>query len=141
MAPDINKIPADRQLVPAWYFRDEVMRCRLHGYSLVLPRGLLVPFITSQPHKVGRGLNCVHVAKPLRDAPYQNPHAGRAQRRRPDVSASEDRLHAATERIGMATADLFPRVSSAGLLRLNELHGDTPFDGVSAVNLAALNID
>jgi multidrug efflux system outer membrane protein len=55
-------------------------------------------------------------------------------RRRPDVSASE-------ERIGIATADLFPRVNFAGLLGFNELHGDTPFDGVSAVNLAALNID
>jgi multidrug efflux system outer membrane protein len=62
-------------------------------------------------------------------------------RRRPDVSASEERLHAATEQIGMATADLFPRVNFAGLLGLNEFHGDTPFDGVSAVNLTALNID
>jgi multidrug efflux system outer membrane protein len=62
-------------------------------------------------------------------------------RRRPDVSASEERLHAATEQIGIATADLFPRVNFAGLLGFNELHGGTPFDGVSAVNLAALNID
>jgi multidrug efflux system outer membrane protein len=62
-------------------------------------------------------------------------------RRRPDVSASEERLHAATEQIGIATADLFPRVNFAGLLGFNEFHGDTPFDGVSAVNLAALNID
>jgi outer membrane protein, multidrug efflux system len=62
-------------------------------------------------------------------------------RRRPDVSASEERLHAATEQIGIATADLFPRVNFAGLLGMNEFHGDTPFDGVSAVNLAALNID
>jgi NodT family efflux transporter outer membrane factor (OMF) lipoprotein len=62
-------------------------------------------------------------------------------RRRPDVSASEERLHAATERIGIATADLFPRANFAGLLGFNELHGDTPFDGISAVNLAALNID
>ena len=62
-------------------------------------------------------------------------------RRRPDVSASEERLHAATEQIGIATADLFPRVNFAGLLGFNEFHGDTPFDGVSAANLAALNID
>jgi outer membrane protein, multidrug efflux system len=58
-------------------------------------------------------------------------------RRRPDVSASEERLHAATERIGIATADLFPRVNFAGLLGFNELHGDTPLDGVSAVNVRA----
>jgi NodT family efflux transporter outer membrane factor (OMF) lipoprotein len=62
-------------------------------------------------------------------------------RRRPDVSASEQRLHAATEQIGIATADLFPRVNFAGLIGVNGFHGDTPFDGVSAVNLAALNID
>jgi outer membrane protein, multidrug efflux system len=62
-------------------------------------------------------------------------------RRRPDVSASEQRLHAATERIGIATADLFPRVNFAGFLGLSEFHAGTPFDGVSPVNLAAANID
>jgi multidrug efflux system outer membrane protein len=62
-------------------------------------------------------------------------------RRRPDVSASEQRLHAATEQIGIATADLFPRVNFAGILGMNESHGDTPFDGISAVNLTQLNID
>jgi outer membrane protein TolC len=55
--------------------------------------------------------------------------------------ASEHRLHAATEGIGIATADLFPRVSFAGLLGVNELHEGTAFDGISPVNLAALNID
>jgi multidrug efflux system outer membrane protein len=59
-------------------------------------------------------------------------------RRRPDVSASEERLHAATEQIGLATADLFPRVNFAGLLGFNEFHGDTPFDGVSASKSIAL---
>jgi NodT family efflux transporter outer membrane factor (OMF) lipoprotein len=62
-------------------------------------------------------------------------------RRRPDISASEQRLHAATEQIGVATADLFPRVNFAGILGMNEFHGDTPFDGISAVNLTQLNID
>jgi len=62
-------------------------------------------------------------------------------RRRPDISASEQRLHAATELIGVATADLFPRVSFAGLLGMNGFHADSPFDGFSAVNQAALNID
>ncbi|MFW9285024.1 TolC family protein, partial [Glaesserella parasuis] len=32
-------------------------------------------------------------------------------RRRPDVAVAEARLHAATARIGVATADLFPRLS------------------------------
>jgi outer membrane protein, multidrug efflux system len=85
----------------------------------------------------------LEVARPLPDLPDRIDPGTPADliRRRPDVSASEERLHAATERIGIATADLFPRVNFAGLLGFNELHGDTPFDGVSAVNLAALNID
>lgn len=62
-------------------------------------------------------------------------------RRRPDVSASEQRLHAATEQIGVNTADLFPRVNFAGLLGMMQYHSDSSFDGVSPVNLAALNID
>ena len=37
-------------------------------------------------------------------------------RRRPDVAAAEARLHAATARIGVATADLFPRFTLAGLI-------------------------
>ncbi|HET9482396.1 MAG TPA: efflux transporter outer membrane subunit, partial [Xanthomonadales bacterium] len=37
-------------------------------------------------------------------------------RRRPDVAAAEQRLHAATARVGVATADLFPRFTLAGLL-------------------------
>jgi len=62
-------------------------------------------------------------------------------RRRPDVSASEQRLHAATEQIGIQTADLFPRVNFAGLLGLFQYHSDSAFDGISPINLAALNID
>jgi multidrug efflux system outer membrane protein len=85
----------------------------------------------------------LEVAKPLPHLPQHIDPGTPADlvRRRPDVSASEERLHAATEQIGIATADLFPRVSFAGLLGFNEVHGDTPFDGVSPVNLAALNID
>jgi len=85
----------------------------------------------------------LEVARPLPDLPRRIDPGTPADliRRRPDISASEERLHAATERIGIATADLFPRVNFAGLLGFNELHGDTPFDGISAVNLAELNID
>ena len=85
----------------------------------------------------------LETVRPLPDLPKRIDPGTPADlvRRRPDVSASEERLHAATEQIGIATADLFPRVNFAGLLGLNEFHGDTPFDGVSAVNLAALNID
>jgi NodT family efflux transporter outer membrane factor (OMF) lipoprotein len=62
-------------------------------------------------------------------------------RRRPDISASEQRLHASTEQIGVNTADLFPRVNFEGLLGMMQYHADSPFDGVSFANLAALNID
>src|ERR1700722_12660904 len=85
----------------------------------------------------------LETVRPLPDLPKRIDPGTPADlvRRRPDVSASEERLHATTEQIGIATADLFPRVNFAGLLGVNEFHGDTPFDGVSAVNLAALNID
>ena len=88
-------------------------------------------------------LSELDIVKPLPDLPQHIDSGTPAAlvRRRPDVSASEERLHVATEQIGIATADLFPRVNFAGLLGMNEFHGDTPFDGVSAVNLAALNID
>jgi multidrug efflux system outer membrane protein len=62
-------------------------------------------------------------------------------RRRPDINASEQRLHAATEQIGVNTADLFPRVNFGGLLGMMQYHSDSAFDGVSPINLAALNID
>src|SRR5260370_29248960 len=62
-------------------------------------------------------------------------------RSRAEIRASDQRLHAATEQTGIATAALFPRVNFAGILGMNEFHGDTPFDGISAVNLTQLNID
>ena len=39
-------------------------------------------------------------------------------RRRPDIRRAEAQLHAATARIGVATADLFPKFSSPGALAL-----------------------
>jgi multidrug efflux system outer membrane protein len=85
----------------------------------------------------------LEVARPLPDLPKRIDPGTPVDlvRRRPDVSASEQRLHAATEQIGIATADLFPRVNFAGILGMNEFHGDTPFDGISPVNLTQLNID
>ena len=53
MAPDIPKINADRQFdpgLPAWNFRDEVMRRLFHGNSLPLPEDLLIPFPVTDPH-------------------------------------------------------------------------------------------
>jgi NodT family efflux transporter outer membrane factor (OMF) lipoprotein len=60
-------------------------------------------------------------------------------RRRPDVAAAEERLHAATARVGVATADLFPRLTLEGMI------GSFAFGGIfnsgSETNLVALGID
>src|SRR5439155_18975488 len=40
-------------------------------------------------------------------------------RRRPDIRRAEARLHAATARVGVATADLFPRFTLSGSLNVN----------------------
>lgn len=50
----------------------------------------------------------------LPDIPVDTP--GNVLRRRPDIAAAERRLAAATAREGVATADLFPRFTLAGLL-------------------------
>lgn len=62
-------------------------------------------------------------------------------RRRPDVSAAERRLHAATARIGVATADLFPRFTLAGLLGSAAGEFGSLFESGSDTRLVALGID
>ena len=62
-------------------------------------------------------------------------------RRRPDVAAAERRLHAATARIGVATADLFPRFTLAGLLGSAAGDPGSLFEGGSDTRLVALGID
>ncbi|MET4580041.1 efflux transporter outer membrane subunit [Ottowia thiooxydans] len=62
-------------------------------------------------------------------------------RRRPDLAAAEARLHAATARIGVVTADLFPRVSLGGVLGSFTLAGGDLFTGSSANHRAFLGID
>jgi len=49
-------------------------------------------------------------------------------RRRPDIARAEAALHAATARIGVATADLYPRFALAGTLGLQGEHGGSLFD-------------
>ena len=62
-------------------------------------------------------------------------------RRRPDIAAAEQRLHAATEQIGIATADLFPRLSFSGMFGGYGSRSGTPFDSISPASLVALGID
>jgi NodT family efflux transporter outer membrane factor (OMF) lipoprotein len=62
-------------------------------------------------------------------------------RRRPDIAAAEQRLRAATEQIGIATADLFPRLSFSGMFGGYGSRAGTAFDSISPTSLAALGID
>ncbi|WEF31555.1 efflux transporter outer membrane subunit [Pseudoduganella chitinolytica] len=62
-------------------------------------------------------------------------------RRRPDIAAAEERLHAATARVGVSTADLFPRLSLGGLLGTQAFHSSALFEGSSQSNYALLGID
>lgn len=62
-------------------------------------------------------------------------------RRRPDVAAAEHRLHAATARIGVSTADLFPRLTLGGLIGTQAGSVDALGDSGSGTRLVALGID
>jgi NodT family efflux transporter outer membrane factor (OMF) lipoprotein len=66
---------------------------------------------------------------------------GELLRRRPDVAAAEFRLHAATARIGVATADLFPRFTLGGLLGSQSSVGSALFGRDSETRLVALGVD
>ncbi len=62
-------------------------------------------------------------------------------RRRPDVIAAEERLHAATARIGVATADLFPRFTLGGLIGTQTFDSSALFERDSETRLVALGVD
>lgn len=66
---------------------------------------------------------------------------GELLRRRPDVAAAELRLHASTARIGVATADLFPRFTLGGLLGSATTDAGALFEGGTNTSFVALGID
>jgi multidrug efflux system outer membrane protein len=82
-------------------------------------------------------------AKPLPAVPAQIEPGTPANllRRRPDIAAAEARLHAATAQVGVATADLFPRLSLGGALGTMAVQAGGLFEGGSQTSLAALGID
>jgi outer membrane protein, multidrug efflux system len=66
---------------------------------------------------------------------------GTLLRRRPDVIAAEHRLHASTARVGVATADLFPRFTLGGLIGSQAVDASALFERDSETRLVALGID
>ena len=78
---------------------------------------------------------------PALPAPIDPGTPGELLRRRPDIAAAEQRLHAATARIGVATADLFPRFTLGGLIGSQAIDAGTLFERDSETRLVALGID
>ncbi len=66
---------------------------------------------------------------------------GEVLRRRPDIQAAERRLAAATARIGVASADLFPRFTLGGLLGSLATNGSDLFTSNARTGRVALGID
>lgn len=65
---------------------------------------------------------------------------GELLRRRPDIAAAERRLAGATARIGVATADLFPRFTLGGLIGTQALGVNALFQRDSETRLISLGV-
>lgn len=61
-------------------------------------------------------------------------------RRRPDILAAERRLASATERVGLVTADLFPRLSLSGLIGSQAITTDGLFERDSETRLFGVGL-
>jgi multidrug efflux system outer membrane protein len=85
----------------------------------------------------------LEVPVPLPTLPAHIPAGapGELLRRRPDVFAAERRLAAATARIGVATADLFPSFTLGGLIGTQAIDSGALFERDSETRSVALGID
>ncbi|EWC39330.1 efflux transporter outer membrane subunit [Stutzerimonas stutzeri] len=66
---------------------------------------------------------------------------GELLRRRPDIAAAERRLAASTARVGVATADLFPRFTLGGLIGTQAFESANLFERDSETRLLILGVD
>lgn len=66
---------------------------------------------------------------------------GDVLRRRPDIAAAESRLLAATKRIGVTKADMFPRFTLGGLFGSQSTDSGSLFNRDGETRLVALGID
>ncbi len=74
----------------------------------------IATLLGQRPEQLGVDLSPRDLPAIAKALPIGDP--GELLRRRPDIRAAERQLAAATARVGVATADLFPRVSLSGFL-------------------------
>jgi multidrug efflux system outer membrane protein len=99
----------------------------------------LAVLIGDRPGALDQELRPAAVATYAKALPIGDP--AELLRRRPDVRAAERQLAAATARLGVATADLFPRVSVTGFVGflsgdVGRLFGTTPGNDARAWSIA-----
>lgn len=133
-ASDFDSARASAQL--------EATRSRIPSLEAETARAMhrLAVLTGREPGALLAGLS---VAQPLPAVPASIDAGtpGDLLRRRPDVAAAEERLHAATARVGVATADLFPRFTLGGLLGSTALDTGDLFSRDTESRTVALGID
>ena len=97
-------------------------------------RNRIATLLGQRPDKLSVDLRPAQLPAIAKALPVGDP--GELLRRRPDVMSAERKLAAATASIGVATADLFPRVSLSGFLGFTAARGSQI--GSSAANAWAL---
>lgn len=116
---------------------------RLAGVEATVPqlqaeqaraRHRIATLLGQRPDALGVDLSPKALPAIAKALPVGDP--GELLRRRPDIRSAERQLAAATANVGVATADLFPRVSLSGFLGFTAARGSQI--GSSAANARAL---